>query len=93
MCVRESPEAGKHTLEHVAESHGNECSEGRRAEEKVKGSRKEHFNHFMTTEGSRAGRRHPRSGAHAWPLFGKSQVSVPGLLRSAAASFSAQIRT
>lgn len=60
-----------------------------RAEEKVKRSRKKHFNHVMTTEGSRAGgRRHyPRSG----PLFGKSRVSVPGLLRSAPASFSAQI--
>lgn len=65
MCVKESPEAGKHTLEHVAGSHGNKCSEGRRAEEKVKRSSKEHFNHFVTTEGSR---RHPRSGAGAWPL-------------------------
>lgn len=38
-------------------------------------------------EQSRGRRHHPRSG----PLFGKSRVSVPGLLRSAPASFSAQI--
>ena len=66
--VDESPEAGKHSLERAAASHGNGRSEGRGAEEKVKRSGREHFNHFMTTEGSRAGRRHPLSGARVWPL-------------------------
>lgn len=91
---QESPEGGKHTLMREAQSHGKECCEGRSAEEEVKRSRKIQLNHFRTTAGSRAGRRPPRSGAGAWQplLFGKSQVSVPGLLHSAAGGFSSQIR-
>lgn len=55
MCQRVSRGRRTHTLEHAAAWHWKERSEGRRAEEKVKRSRKKHFNHVMTTEGSRAG--------------------------------------
>lgn len=55
VCQKVSRGRRTHTLEHAAAWHGKERSEGRRAEEKVKRSRKEHFNHVMTTEGSRAG--------------------------------------